>query len=127
MVADQPCRERVPQPVRGLLDAGGRHHLRHELSDRPDHSCWPVREIQSGPRSRAGAVGWPWRSVSHARSAARAVRFERDDAAAVALAVADDELAGALRQTHVADVQIGELADPQPGAQQQLHDRPIAS
>jgi hypothetical protein len=51
---------------------------------------------------------------------------ERDDAAAVSLTVADDEFTGALRQAHVAGVEVGELADPQAGAQQQFHDRPVA-
>lgn len=38
-----------------------------------------------------------------------------------------DQLTGALRQAHVAGVQAGDLPDPQPGAQQQDHDRPIAT
>jgi hypothetical protein len=90
-------------------------------------SCSPVREIQSGPCSRAGAVGWFWRSVSHGRSAARAERLSGTTRRAVALAVADDELAGALGQAYVAGVEVGEFADPQSGTQQQLHDRPIAA
>jgi hypothetical protein len=47
---------------------------------------------------------------------------ERDDSAAVALAMTNHELAGALRQAHVAGIQVGELADPQAGSV-----KPIAS
>ena len=39
--------------------------------------------------------------------------------------VAHDQLAGALRQAHIAGVELGDLPDPQPGAEQQDHDRPI--
>jgi hypothetical protein len=41
--------------------------------------------------------------------------------------MADDELAGALRQPHVAGIQIGDLADPPAGTQEYLHDRPVAA
>jgi hypothetical protein len=41
--------------------------------------------------------------------------------------MSDDQLAGAPGQAHVAGVQIGEFADPQAGAQQQFHDRPVAA
>ena len=41
--------------------------------------------------------------------------------------MAHDQLAGALRQAHITDVQIGKLPNPQPGTQKQLHDRPVAT
>jgi AcrR family transcriptional regulator len=52
---------------------------------------------------------------------------EWNDAAAVALAMSDDQLAGAPGQARVAGVQVGEFADSQSGAQQQFHDRPVAA
>ena len=68
-----------------------------------------------------GAVGQPF-AQRGARGAA-----ERDNPPAVALAVADHELARALGQAHVVDLKRGELADPNAGEHQQLHDRAIAT
>src|SRR6266545_8222056 len=76
LVADQPGRDRVPQPVSGLSStpAAAITFVTSLVIERTE-SCSPVREIHSGPRSPAGAFGWSWRLVSHVRSAARAERL----------------------------------------------------
>jgi hypothetical protein len=94
------------------------------LIERTD-SCSPARKIHAGPLVMIGLLRRPARSASHSqRGPCRATK--RDDAGGRPYR-GDHQLTGALGQTHVADLESGELADPHAGEHQPLRDRAIAA
>jgi len=79
----------------------------------------PVRDSQSGAADAIAADAWGWpRAVEQPRAQRLAcAAADRNHAVLIALAVAHDQLAGALGELDVGSVECGGLADPKTGAQ----------
>jgi hypothetical protein len=102
--------------------AGRGHGRGHDLARRSDRQRLvrprdpqrPARHARPGVMGGAGGPPFPQR---RARGP-----VERHDSPVIAFAVADDQLAGALREADIVDLKRGELPNPDARAHQQLHD-----